>query len=366
MIYLEISGKKYEGFNSASISLSMETLCGRFDISATSEKGSSFPIKRMDQVKIYIDDTQIIDGYVDTISPKGSASTHSILVSGRDRTSDLVDSNLPVRSFSENTTIEKIAKKILSDLNEIGSHGISVINSVGPLYLIADSQAAELEETIFMFLRRLAYKSNVLLNTDGKGNIVISTNNQEKIQTKILNQIVPSTYDSKFLNKNNVLEYDCKYDDSKRFYKYITESQASGDLNIDNLSEAGIESKQVLDTLVRKSRFKSIAFSGNADIDFLNKTNEWEASNRKAKSLLYTATVAGHYIDEAKSQLWSINKIVHVIDDFCEIDQDLLIYELTYVFDLQNGSKTIITCLPSDAYLQKPPVEDDNVGGLLA
>src|SRR5690348_1952243 len=88
----------YTGFESIQATKDIESLCGDYTIKCTTIEGGVFPAQRMQKCIVYIDQTPINTGYIDKIQGDYSASEtnlqHNIIITGRDKTQDIVDSTL--------------------------------------------------------------------------------------------------------------------------------------------------------------------------------------------------------------------------------------------------------------------------------
>ena len=85
MITIEVAGKEYTDFVSASAVKSLDKLCGTFQFSATStpSQQADFPLKAGQKCRILTDGTQFMLGYIEAVSVNYSADGHMITVQGR-------------------------------------------------------------------------------------------------------------------------------------------------------------------------------------------------------------------------------------------------------------------------------------------
>ena len=129
-ILLEVNGVRYDGWTEVTVSKSIENLCGSFDFSTTVKESAGLVIqndlKAQDEVKIFIDDTLILTGNIESLSISYSTSDHSIRVSGRDKTGDLIDSSIVQKNYKQ-TNFIKLATAILTDN---GYSSIKILNKI--------------------------------------------------------------------------------------------------------------------------------------------------------------------------------------------------------------------------------------------
>jgi prophage tail gpP-like protein len=100
---------------------------------------------------------------------------------------------------------------------------------------------------------------------------------------------------------------------------------------------------------------------GNAEV--AKDRAKWEASVRRARSFEYTCSLQGFLVD--KTKVWSPNSLVRVTDERLDIDDDLLIRDVSFLYDLNNGSITELTLVQKDAYDPQPNVDEVLVGSFL-
>ena len=93
-VTLSIAGRRHEGWTSAVVTRSLETIAGMFRI-ALSERAPGEAARRViragDPCEVALDGERVLRGFVDTARVSYDAGSHSIEVTGRDATGDLVD-----------------------------------------------------------------------------------------------------------------------------------------------------------------------------------------------------------------------------------------------------------------------------------
>ena len=94
---LEVNGSQYEGLLNGNVSNSFESLSGDFSCDVSMPQDKTFPIKRGDKCRVLIHNIPVLDGYVNKINTNLSADGHTITISGRDKTCDIIDNTLPAK-----------------------------------------------------------------------------------------------------------------------------------------------------------------------------------------------------------------------------------------------------------------------------
>jgi len=66
-------------------------------------------------MKLNIDKDLVFTGYVETLDINYDSSSHMIMVAGRDKASDLIDSSAKPNSYKDIKTITRLIEKVLID-----------------------------------------------------------------------------------------------------------------------------------------------------------------------------------------------------------------------------------------------------------
>lgn len=347
MIFLEVDGQSYEGFTEISVTRSVSSLSGAFNFNATAKPESPLPFRVGQSCRVLIDTNPVINGFIETIDVSYGAGEHEINIAGRDKTMDVIDCSTEIKEISGSISLEAAIKRIL---NGNGLTNIQVINNVSGLkkFGAGDVESAEVGETRFDFMERYARKRQVLLTGDGNGNIVITRSGTTNAATALINVIDGEN--------NNVLSGGVNYSETGLFNKYIVRSQLNpialdAGVSADEISN---QSGTAIDKNVRSTRVLEIRPEQSGSDDDSKQRALWNKNIARAKSFNYTATVQGHYQDEAKTRLWIPNEIVSVKDDFAgmtsKIDAKLLINTVEYRLSNDSGSTTVLTCIDKDSY----------------
>ncbi|MEE8341958.1 MAG: hypothetical protein V3S42_04535 [Candidatus Neomarinimicrobiota bacterium] len=344
MIAIEVEGSRFEGFTTASVTKSLDTLSGSFSFDATKQQLINLPFSVGQACQIFVQDKKIITGFIDIVSVNYSRDEHLINIQGRDKTSDVIDSTIGESvEFTGNISLAEI---ITMTLSNVGISGINVTDSVGTLDLFNGSEieSGEVGESVFDFIERLARKRQVLLNSDGDGNIVISRSSSQIVDETIVNQE----------NSGNILSGTISYNSTNRFNRYIVRSQ-------DNNTGLSLFGKSVdqeksynrkgesIDEDIRDSRVLNvIAGESYTDNDSLNRA-KWEQNIRRVQSTDYSAVVQGFFRGES-NEIWQENVLVQIKDSFAGLNGIMLLNSLNYSFSIDSGSRTTLNFIDRDAY----------------
>lgn len=338
---IKVNGQDLTFFQEAKVVKSLETLCGAFTFKSTANSDNLFPLRVNDSVEIIADGVTILNGFIETLQVDYSASNHVITVSGRDKLSDLIDSTVgETKEFIGNVTLINVARRILDDLDLTS---IEIINNAGDIspFEASEVTSAEIGQGAFTFLELFARKRQVILTSDEQSNLVLLRAGSENAPLKLKNK--RQSVD------NNILSANVSINNNQRYRSYIAQSQ----LNPRNLEafftaqDIAGQTGNATDNDIRQSRIYEFNSEESDTIESLNQRANWESNIRRARSFNYSATVQGHTFN---GQIIRPNQIIQVLDEFCNIDAQLLIKNVEYAYSLSGGSVTKIVVTYKDAY----------------
>lgn len=347
-ITIEIDGQNLSDYLDGSVDIQLDQFCNSFSFNTTKDLQGEYNIFPEQECRIYINGKKAITGIIDNVSPTEDAMSSTVNVTGRDKTCDIVDSDLPENislsgEFSLVTVIQKVVEALGLDCN--------VINEIPDLrkFTNADIVSAEVDKNCFDFINEYAQKVSALLTTNEDGDIVITRAGSHRYSDKLLNEVGNEN--------NNIISSSAGYDYSKRFYKYIVYSQSNANtqksnITIDNVAQKGIAyDNEIRQTRVLVMKANNACNSGNCQ-----EIAELEANIRRANSLQYKCEVYGFQTNN--KELWKVNRLIQVYDEDNDIDSELLIKGVTY--HLGEGSTTTLDFALADAYTLQASLDEVN------
>lgn len=340
MITIEVAGQEYTDFLSAGVDRSVDTLTGAFSLRATAKAGDTYPIRVGQSCKVFVSGVKQIDGFVESVDVGYSAGSHTISISGRDKSADLIDSTIgPNIDLKGPITLAGICKAVIKAMGI----SISVIDNTSDLKPFADSEiaSAEIDKQGFAFLESFARQRQVFLTGDGTGNLVVTRAGLTKAGTGLQNILEGQ--------KNNIKESSSSNDISLRFNLYDVAAQLNVSAFDTEVSSTDIANQNgsALDGDIRASRRLYFQAEKSADGNTSKERATWEANIRRARSSKYSAIVAG--FQQEDGSLWALNQLVNVNDDFADIRADMLVWALKFRYSVDGGSTTSIDLVPPDA-----------------
>lgn len=360
MITIEVGSVEYEDFLSASVRRSVDTLVGAFQFMASARPGDVYPIRAGQSCKVFVDGIQQIDGFVESVDVSYSAGAHTITISGRDKSADLVDSTVgPDVDLKGPITLAGICKTTISTMGI----NMQVIDQTTGLSPFQDNEIAspEIDKTGFEFLETFARQRQVFLTGDGNGNLVITRAGATTAATGLQNVIGGE--------QNNIKSSSSSNDVSKRFNLYDVSAQLNpaafpieGDISSNDVANQG---GRATDGDIRASRRLYFQAEESADGNTAKERAVWESNIRRARSKKYGAVVAG--FTQENGALWQPNQLVPVNDVFANISAKMLVWGIEFGFSVDGGSTTTLECVPPDALqlLAEEPVKQkktDSIG----
>lgn len=342
---LEVNGTEYTNFTSASAEIRLDALSRTFSFEAATTKGNPLPFNGGEKCRVIVDNLPVVTGYIEVISGNYDGNSHSVMVQGRCKTGDLLDSTIsPLSDIKEKVSLKSIIEKVIADIGV----DISVVDNANPALFndAEDIEAAEPGDNAFEFLEKLARKRQVLLTSNGDGDIVIEKTNLTDSLGSLQHFVGGSG--------NNILSASFSYDQTGRFNVY----QFKSGLNPNPLNNAGTTSIATIvnqgglvrDTQIRAGRQLVLVTEGGSSDKQSEDRATWEANVRKARGRVYSAVVRGYRPTPNAADLWNVNRLVTVTDDFASINAQMLINSVAFSYSLQSGKTTTISVVEKNAY----------------
>lgn len=350
MILIEINGQRLTGFKQIRIEKSLDDLAGTFSFTAVAGTPFAFPVKVGYSCQIYIDTFPVITGYVEGIEGRSEQDSEDVIFSGRDRTADVVDSTIGTNlEIKAPISLIDITQKTLSSE---GITGINVSTNVSNLQPFQTGElidiSGEIGKSLFDFIENYARMRQVLMTTDQQGNILFT-------RTPTTSTAISLIRKKNDINRiNNIESSSWVINNSKRFNQYFYHSQANmssleDSLNLNASSIVSIISSAT-DSQIRKGRNFNAISEQSADTTNMKNRATWEGSVRKARALEYRPKIPGFYPPNSKSNIWQLNQLIKIIDDYADINATMLINKISFESDIEAGETTELTLVPKDSY----------------
>lgn len=326
-IILRTDKGEYDGWKSIRVNRSIEQASGEFTLEVTEKTAihlHQHEVSLNDRCQVLLHGKNVINGYVDKVNPSFDATTHSISVSGRDVTGDIIDSSAVLEKGElANVTILQLAQALLKDT----SITVSCPKPGKPFAKAVVNGG----ETIFAVLQSHAQQRGMLVYTLGDGVLHIGNPDQENASI-VLEE------------GKNLKVANAEHDVTEQYHTYIFHAQGKGGKTVKHT---------VTDPKQRKGRVlvQDIELAEDSSLDLKTRA-EWELKTRKAKARRATATMQGW--EYAPGKLWNVALLVHLKSPRLGYDEPMLVSTLTHTADDQGGTTTELTLTDPAAYAPQP------------
>lgn len=360
-------GKTFDSWERVRITKSMNTLSAGFEVSMSDkwrQSGERWPLKPGEPVTVYVGTNQVLTGYIDKLDVEVSNDDRSMTITGRDKTADLVDSSAyQTTNEFRKIKLEDLAKKFATELFNIKV--ITNADTGAPF----ERFSIKAGETIFELLDRAAKLRGVLLQSDEKGNLVITNRGGGNADIINSSSVLASAQSAlkaaaiaelgkgvsigaDLVQGENILTAQASYNDTDRFATYIVKGQSQGTDLFNGPQVTKIEAT-AFDQAITRRRPLIIIAETSVDKKAAQRRANWEATVRAAKAIDVSITVQGWFRKDGK--LWSVNDLVNVNAGFIGLSdqQKLLITTVTFTKD-QSGTITELSLTRPDAFQLNP------------
>lgn len=342
MMRLLVNGKAYSNWIGASATVQIDALSNSFSFSAGVGDQSGFGFERGDQCVVTIDGEQILEGYIEKIFGSGNKKSKSIQVVGRDRTADIVDSQIEtLADLKPPITLKRVVEEVIKHLGA----DIDVVDDFGFRFSAEDDfLTPDPGMGAFQYLERLGRKAKAILTSNEFGDVVLNRAFGVEVDAAVINQ--------RNGRRNNVLEYDFVYDDTQRFSRYV--SLGNTNVNLLNLFSGQDPQKTVdrkgsaVDRFIREGRQRVIvAENPGGDASHQDRAI-WEANIKKSRALTYGAIVSG--FRNQSGDIWRTGTLPKVVDEEARINDYMLLNSITYRSDDVDGSTCDLGFVNKNSY----------------
>jgi len=326
-ITLRVDGQFYSGWQKVRVTRNLRDVAGDFELHLTRkwEDAKAMAIREGSACTVHIGNDLVLTGYVDDFTPSYDAKEVSWVVSGRSKTSDLVDCSAIYKSGQwQNVTLDKVARDISKPF------GIEVVVECD-LGAAFPRVAIEQGETCFELLDRLAKQRAVLLTTNEKGQLVLTQASEQAMGASLI-------------LSENILAARGNFSMRDRASEWIVKgSSYGGGATWDNTP-----------TTTTRYRPRIIIAEDVTTVAGASKRGQWQKQRSIGEGTQTEITVAGwrtQGMEGDQGQLWRINRMCPIKDEIQGLDVNWLIVAVTLMEDDQAGREAIINLTPREAML---------------
>lgn len=348
MIQIEVGGIVLTEFKSVTVSRTIAAASGSFSVQVPHNINANkkISIRLGKKVVITIDGTPCINGYIESIATSYDGSAHTLNFSGRDRTADFIDSS--IQSAFEVITPISLVALMQATLDNMGLTDIKIIDEVSPEPFGEEFEiTAEIGQTGIEFIEPFTRVKQVLLTTDGAGNLMFVRAGSGYAGGTLINKI--ESPEGAGSGQNNIKAASFSISSVQRFHFYIVKSQDIFSAeSADSDANRGTDIEGLaFDREIRNSRVMIFEAEENVDTKDAGQRAEWESNLRRARAINYNATVQGH---SAGGVTYQPNQIITVTDDFSVVHASMLVESVEYSSAIGSGNTTKLKLVPLGSY----------------
>lgn len=327
VISVIVDGMGYTAFKRAQVRAGFKEAARAFELTIAAELGGAATAAIFHagaEVQVMTNRDLLMAGYVDQYRPHLGAREASIVVTGRSKSADLIDSDVDHKTgYFENKDVCEIGKELAKEYGatfETDQLGLPKIDQ----HLLTPG------ESIFRAIEKMTRRQGLTLKGTAAGNIKITKPDGKR-------------HEGGLIEGQNILVGNADHNWSNRHSKYSVKGQrAIGHGSKHLRMVAGAK-----DGAVKRHRHKSIVHDDDGTIADLKKraTNR---RNRAAGNALKASISTVGYRDAA-GIIWEPGFLIWTESQFLNIAQDMLIEAVDYSQSGQ-GSIALLSLVDPQAY----------------
>jgi len=333
---LIVDGTEIAGWEDIEVTLRTEGFPPTFQVTASNGPTDQLPVEAGDPCVVKLGADTVITGYVDRVRDYGDANTHRIEITGRGKTSDLVDCGA---EWPSHQMIGGNALIIAQRLAQYYGINVVLANGASPGPDVP-SWPLNYGETAADIIQRVARNAALLAYEDSLGNLVLANAGSTQAASGISWGV-------------NVQAWSVERSMDQRYSEYICVGIAAdteGDVQGSDLFSA------VFDPNVPRHRLMYLIeeYGAANPEDFTEKRAKWEMARRAGRSNVVLATVDS-WRDKA-GKLWAPNTLMPVWLPAATTGEKLILSEVTFKRNNETGTTADIVAMPSLAFTPEPIV----------
>jgi prophage tail gpP-like protein len=340
---LVIGNTNWSGWQRVQVTRSLDTVPASFDIMVT-ERYPNLPdidIRPGAACQVKLGGDLVLTGYVDRYTASISAADHTVQISGRSKSADLVDCAAFVGDpENESYSIPGGGGTVLDIANMLAkNYGITVSSNAGPGRW-QGMPNINLGETVWEIIDRLTKTSALLAYDTADGNILLARAGNQQMG-------------SGFTQGVNVEQGEVNYTMDQRYSLYLGFTTATVVVTTDS---GGHQAPQAIARDQGVPRFrKRIIVSEQTDptVATIQDRVTWEANRRAARSQQITVTCDSWR--DTSGKLWEPNHLAPVNMPALKVapSDPWCIGQVVYLKD-ERGRHAQVTLMPKEAFVPEP------------
>lgn len=334
-LVLKVNGVAITGWTSVRVTRGVERMPSDFDIALTDripDDASLVVCQPGDKCEVLLGGDVVITGYINRFTATIDKGSHTLRVSGRSKSQDLIDCSAewPSGQISGSNALQ-VAQKLAAP------YGVTVSATADPGKAIPQFNLI-IGESPFDIIERVCRYSGLLVYDKPDGSIVLAQTGTKKAA-------------SGFAQGQNAESASFQWADDQQFSEYDVFG-----LSMQTHIDAGALNApiaKVADPNMKRHRLKYfVAESGAAGVDLSTKRAYWEEARRIGRA--WRLTVRTDSWRDKAGRLWEPNTLAAVTFPVLRLNAtELCIGEVTYTRDERGTGADLVMMLP-DAFLPQP------------
>lgn len=348
-VSLRVGGKEYSGWKTMRVTRGIESVAGGFELSVSdrwAEMVKPWAIVEEDECTVVLSGTRVITGYVDTRNLSFGAKEHTLTVSGRDKTANLVDCSaiLDKKWEFNGITVFEFIKKIARPF------GINVTLQSGLTDAVLPKPPKKLSvdpgDTALSAIETACRLAGLLPVSDGLGGLLLTRTGTARAKTELV-------------QGENVISASIACASAGRFRHYVVLGQhrATDEAYAEHATTVRGTAEDL--NVKRSERVLIIRPEAGVTTEHAKKRAQWEATTRAARADSVSVTVQGW--TQADDSLWPVNAVTRCRLPFIGVDGDMLITQLVHTLG-EDGTLTQISLKRPDAFKPEPTISTGSTG----
>lgn len=345
-----LNGIPFEGWKTVSHSNNFEETTGEAQLTISEQPGDPLPADIGDECQIILAGKPVLTGFIKSVEGSLEWGSHEINLTAKDKTDDLIKSTIgPKLEVKAPIDLKKVAEKTIKHMGL----DIKVIDKVSPeVFKQGEVVFGDIEDRGQYFLDNWAKKRGVVLNTNGKGDLILNQNQKEMSKYKLnsgpeggVNNVLSSSYSNSEEGRSS--EYNTsgqKSPNDKDFWESRPKSDPLG-----SAKSMATNWGKAIDSAIRPQL--KLHFRGRKGMQ--GKTPEesakWAANVNRARGFTYKCKVQG-FTQGLGGDLWWPGLLVAVSDWHWNIDHILFLKSVAFSKTWGEGATTDLEFTVEDAY----------------
>lgn len=341
VLTLVVGGKNWQGWQRVAVTRSMDTIPANFDVQVTEKypDAGTIDIKPGDECQVKIGNDLVITGYIDRYNAGITPRDHTVRISGRSKSQDLVDCAAFVGD-KDNPSYQIMGGTTLSIIKQLAApYGVNVQSQAGDGIQIPQFNI-NLGETAWEIIDRITRYSSMVAYDMPDGSLMLAQAGEEQMASgfvqgvNIESAFVTFTMDQRYSIYEGFMTSALGFTSDSG--GHVPKGEIATDSGVPRFRKKIIISEQIM----------------NDGKPVIKARVQWEANRRAGRST--AAQISCDSWRDTAGKLWAPNHIAPInLPVLKEPNASWCIGAVTYTRD-EGGQHSNVTLMPKAAFLPEP------------